>query len=749
MPESAGSPGLDDQRFLREWWFTTLLALSVLTLMTVMHWGKSPGFALYDQIHRWRAPQVSTNVVVVAIDDQSLDVLGGWPLKRQDYADFLRLLAPADHRPHAVGFDLLFLDPSPWDGELARQMRRHRVVLATEQAHAPGLLNQRMPVASLSRAADSLAHINISFESDGAIRGAHLLQGDYPHLALAVSGQSWPQNDPHGNYRRFVQSGLSEGVPTVSLSDVLSGQLPLNFFKDKYILVGATAPSLGDQYPTTHAGQNKSGTPGVMLHALLLNGLLQQDLISPVHTTLQLGLAWLAVLSVLLALRWLSPLTELAVTLLVAVGTVLLSVALLLGLNLWFDPGLPLMAMALLKPVWAWRRSEMVVRFLRQGIQQLDRAPRSTTAQAKSSDLVPVQPPRGDTVGQYARLLNRAIDDAQSHLHFLTRLVAEIPNALLVADADQRIVLLNPRMHDGLPAGLLQVGEPLLPLLYYLGLPQSPQLPKLTGKDQYVSAIDNQGVLRYYIFHLAQVLRNPGEAPWWVLVLSDITDMRQLQNGREKTLQLLSHDMRTPIASIIALTRPPPTGSEGGLHNAEHIARHAHTLLNMMDDFIFSIRAQAPQYALTESLLDSLVDEAIFQVKDLAQGRHMRLVQHFDDNPQFVRADQRLLTRMLVNLLVNAVRYGQAHTDIHIRLSHDEVPQLPGGGWAHLSLSNTVGEPEASDPTQAVTMNGFGLGIEFVKTVVSKHAGHIQFDLPPTPGAQAHVLLQLPLVDLT
>jgi signal transduction histidine kinase len=207
--------------------------------------------------------------------------------------------------------------------------------------------------------------------------------------------------------------------------------------------------------------------------------------------------------------------------------------------------------------------------------------------------------------------------------------------------------------------------------------------------------------------------------------------------------------MRTPIASIIALTRPPHTGSEGVLHNAEHIARHAHTLLNMMDDFIFSIRAQAPQYALTESLLDSLVDEAIFQVKDLAQGRHMRLVQHFDDNPQFVRADQRLLTRMLVNLLVNAVRYGQAHTDIHIRLSHDEVPQLPGGGWAHLSLSNTVGEPDGDDPSQAVTMNGFGLGIEFVKTVVSKHAGHIQFDLPPTPGAQAHVLLQLPLVDLT
>jgi CHASE2 domain-containing sensor protein len=746
MPEHAATPGLDDQRFQREWWLTALLALSVLVLMTAMHWGQSPGYAIYDQIHRWRAPQASTEVVVVAIDDQSLDALGGWPLQRHFYADLLRLLAPLEHRPQAVGFDLLFIDPSPWDTQLANQMRQHRVVLATEQAHAHGQLQQRMPVATLSQAATSLAHINISFESDGVIRGAHLLQGDYPHLALALSGQNWPANERHSSYRRFVQAGLTDGVPTVSLSDVLSGQMPLSFFKDKYVLVGATAPSLGDQIATAHAGQNMAGTPGVMLHALLLNGLLTQELIAPVHTALQHLLGMLALLSVLLALRWLSPLTELAVTLSTAAGTVLLSVALLLGLNLWFDPGLPLMAMALLKPVWAWRRSDMVARFLRQSIQQLERTPRPTAAPTHSSATAPVPHPRGDTVGQYAHLLNLAIDDTQSHLQFLTRLISEIPNALLVADADQRIALLNPRMHDGLPAGLLQEGHPLLPLLYYLGLPPNPHLPKLTGKDQYVSAIDNQGVLRHYIFHLAQVPRNPGEAPWWVLVLSDITDMRQLQNSREKTLQLLSHDMRTPIASIIALTRAPKPGSESVLHKSEDIARHAHTLLNMMDDFIFSIRAQAPQYALTETLIDSLVDEAIFQVKDLAQSRHMRLVQHFDDNPQFVRADQRLLTRMLVNLLVNAVRYGQPHTDIHIRLSHDEVPQLPGAGWANLSLVNTVGQ---ADPSQAVTMNGFGLGIEFVKTVVSKHAGHIQFDLPTTPGAQAHVLLQLPLVDLT
>ena len=103
---------------------------------------------------------------------------------------------------------------------------------------------------------------------------------------------------------------------------------------------------------------------------------------------------------------------------------------------------------------------------------------------------------------------------------------------------------------------------------------------------------------------------------------------------------------------------------------------------------------------------------------------------------------------MLVNLLVNAVRYGQAHTDIVLSLSHIPHGQPGEDGWLHLSIRNTVGLPDSAGQTPEVAMGGFGLGLEFVKTVVRKHAGRIQFDLPAEPGALAQVHLQLPLVDL-
>jgi signal transduction histidine kinase len=334
----------------------------------------------------------------------------------------------------------------------------------------------------------------------------------------------------------------------------------------------------------------------------------------------------------------------------------------------------------------------------------------------------------------------------------LNRLVSEIPSALLAADAQGFITLVNPRMNEGLPANLLQKGYPVMPLLIYLGLSENAVLEQLTGNDQFVSAIDTQGVLRHYIFHLAEV-EGDNAQPWRILVLTDISEMRQLQLGRDKTLQLLSHDMRTPVASILALTRqnrsdPQHLDTTQVQTSVEsRIEHHANTLLHMMDDFILSIKADVPEYALVESLMDTLVDEAVFQVKDLAQGRHMRVVVEFDDEPHFILADQRLLTRMLVNLLVNAVRYGQAHTDIVLRLSHKVPGETGAEGWLSLILSNTVGQPNlASQPP--MPMKGFGLGLEFVKTVVRKHAGQIELDLPKEPGSTAQVHLKLPLVDL-
>jgi CHASE2 domain-containing sensor protein/signal transduction histidine kinase len=745
----------DERRFYIEWLVVALLALSTLSLFTLMGWGKPPGHIIYDQFHRWRAPLPSNDIVIIGIDDASLQELGGWPLKRSVYADLLQKLADTGNQPKAIGFDILFPDPSPHDAALAAQMRRHNSYLAVEQPRRSGLASVPIhkPQAVLQDAAKGMAHINVTFESDGFSRGAYLQEGTLPHLSLAVSGMPAAHYLSHGAYRRFNLVDPEIGFPIVSLADALSDNFPVGLLKDKYVLIGSIAPSLGDHFPTIYSGREGTGTPGVVLHANLLNDILRGSLISPVPMVGQLALSLWAVLSVLIALMVLSPLAELIVTLIIVGCALVVSFVLLLAADVWFDPGLCILAIGLLKPAWAWRRTEMIVRFMGDRAAKLEKVQRSRKTLASGG--LKLRHFASDTVLQYSRLLDKAIGASSERLEFLNRIVNEIPTAMLVADAEQRILLASPRMRQDIPAGLLSTGQPLLPLMFYLGMHKTQDLHQLSGQDHYVSGVDTNGTIRYYIFRVAQLPQND-DGSLWVFALTDITQIRQFQNQREQTLQLLSHDMRTPIASIIALSRQ--SGPEVGTvapQTAANIYRHADTLLNMMDDFIFSIKAQAHEYQLSETLVDSVIDDAIYQVKDLAHGRQMRLLQTFDDEPQFVMADQRLLTRMLVNLLVNAVRYGQPQTDIHITLSHDNPVLAPATAGApavdeppqmvHITLCNTVGEPDDASRPRHMASQGFGLGLTFVKTVVRKHQGHIQIDLPTQAGATAEVRVQMPM----
>jgi len=225
--------------------------------------GQSPGFAIFDQFQRWWPARPGNDIVVVEIDDHTLQAQSGWPIKRTVYAEFLRKLADSGNDPIAIGFDILFPDPKAEDAQLAEQMRRHRVFLATEQPRAPGHATGHVrPISPvLAEAANGLAHVNLSFESDGSLRGTHLIENGMPQLALAMTGLSLRHYTSANSYRRLDMVNPQVGFPTTSLADVLVGQVPLEFFKGKYVLIGSTAPSWGTTFRPCIQASKTRGSP--------------------------------------------------------------------------------------------------------------------------------------------------------------------------------------------------------------------------------------------------------------------------------------------------------------------------------------------------------------------------------------------------------------------------------------------------------------------------------------------------------
>lgn len=643
-----------EQKFVLEWVVTSTITALILAMFISWPFFDSLGNLFYDRLQTTSKIQPSDDIVVIAIDDKSLENLGGWPLSRSHYAALLEKLADNKVWPKAIGFDVLFLDDTPADEALAKQMERHRVVLPVElrdQSSAP-IKQAVMPVLPIQGAHPNYGHIEINYDSDGVIRGAQLSSSGVPHFALAMLDKDKTLSPQ--DYKRFPMVDASTGFKTISLSDVLSEEFPIGMLNAKYLLVGATAASLGDRYPTVYSGTLGAGSPGVEIHASLLNGLLQDDLINQAPTWLVYTISYICLLAVLVGLLLLNPAAEMTATVFVIGLMLVLSFILLMFLNTWLNPLPAVVVILLIKPVWAWRRIEMISHFMQDKTEDLQSLDDAHEANAK-----PLVKSSRSSFLQYTQMLSEAIQSANERLNFLALVISEIPEAVLIADENGHIMRHNQKMAAIFEDAKLKKGNLISSLFLHLKVFSTEKIAELLHRnysEERFSAMDKNGSMREFRMRVLP-LPISKVSHWRLMMMVDITDLVNLQKQRDRTLAILTHDMRTPVASILAVCRGEDLTEAGQREQVANIRKHSHFLLAMMDDFILSIRAESDKYRMEETLIETLLDEAIYQVRELMQSREMRIA-YVPGDPVFLEVDARLMTRVIVNLLGNAIRYG-------------------------------------------------------------------------------------------
>jgi signal transduction histidine kinase len=159
----------------------------------------------------------------------------------------------------------------------------------------------------------------------------------------------------------------------------------------------------------------------------------------------------------------------------------------------------------------------------------------------------------------------------------------------------------------------------------------------------------------------------------------------------------------------------------------------------MMDDFILSIKADDSSYQMSHILFDSLLDQAIYQVRGLAEDKQMKITVEENFHPLFVLCETRLLERVLINLLVNSIRYGLkgSSIDVHMKLINGDA----ASSRLVCEISNLI---DPSPITSDVEHRGFGLGLGFVDQVIEKHQGTIVRKFSDQPNGLATISIELP-----
>lgn len=731
------------RQFLQQAVLVTLLAMLVAVLVENSgSWRFN--HLVHDQLLKTQPQQRDPSLLIVAIDNASLEQLGRWPWPRSRHIELLTQLHNAGVR--AVLMDLVFAEPSDSDTDLATALRAGTPVFlpGARSPSPPYALLPPMP--PLAQAAAGVGHIEFTADTDGVIRRLALLDRGppvWPQITWTLFQALYPVST---ELRQQAEAGPvmvpfqgSPGAfPTISYHHVLAGRVPDSLLKDRVVLVGATAAGLGDRYPVPTSGQYGS-MPGVEIQAHLLNALLAGQLVTEVPPPLT---RWLSALPALLFMTalWLSGWRAVHLWALLTALLTLATSAALLRAGLWWPPAAALLGLVAAYLLWWWRSQTAVLNWFDQELLTLKKEPS-------------VLPPSSPAQETYPRSLvdrimhlEHGIHELRASRRFIGNMLDSLPLETFLVDPSGRVLAVSRRAHQWSHCPhtsdhwtlrerlLTQMPETRVP--DFLDLSHGPaQIASWDGEE----FIDRRGrTVRLEVSPLHSHMP-PSASTLWLVCVVDLSAERQAAQQRAHMLRFLSHDLKAPQASMLALL--DLQGSSNPLPAPtlyQRLRQQLHHTLQLVDGFTQYAKAEYTPPALSPVLLANLVLDAVDRVWPQARQKHIALhCDELDDNLA-VQADRALVARALVNLLDNAIKYSPAHTAVQVRL-------VRRGHWAECEVEDQGPGVASSDQAKlfelyqrgigALGTEGAGLGLAFVHTVMAKHGGGVHCQNSASGGA--------------
>jgi CHASE2 domain-containing sensor protein/signal transduction histidine kinase len=762
-PRTGESLNADQRRFRSEWLATAILSTVLLTALVST--GATTRFdnAVYDLSLRFKHTRARPDIVIVAMDPASLQAEGVWPWPRRVIAKLITNIAR--DRPTALAIHFLFFLPSPDDQAVHDAIARTRTFLGVPHNDSNnGRAGRFLPVPAIAAAAAGLGAGDFQPDQDGIVRRTRLFEGPpdklTPRMVLQMARLDGRRPDMPNTVSRnremlIPYAGAPDTFATVPAISVLEGKVPTNYFRNKFVLVGATAPELLDNYPTPRSGAK--GMPSVAVDANVLNSLLDGVAITPVSrpatVAISIGFLWI----LLIALLRLTPQSNLRLAAGLSVVALLGSVLGVVALGVWAPPAPFLVTLSIVLPFWGWRRLNAASAYFAEQLRVLERnAGGAVLAQSRS-----VADKGGDVVLQQMTLLEETRKRISDLRRFVADILADFPDPVLVVDRGGLILTVNQAASDfadalGVSTAPGAAVEPVLSKIASSDGDTRPLWPPPEEVDMFGSAasarpLTGQGPSgRSYELRFTPTRSAEDEPTGWIVHMADITPLVSAMRQREEALQLLSHDMRSPLSAILAsLEHPYFRDAPATLRR--RIEGQAGRTLELADAFVRLAKAESADYEFEPIDLAHVLSDATDSVWSLAQAGDVTVELELDDLEYVVLADRGLVTRALVNLLDNAVKYSPAGKAVVCRLAPSTLNGRPAvaceiadsaGGMAQSQLDRLFRRFATSRDALNGTA-GVGLGLALVHTVVTRHNGIITCESADGEGTVFTITLPL------
>lgn len=226
----------------------------------------------------------------------------------------------------------------------------------------------------------------------------------------------------------------------------------------------------------------------------------------------------------------------------------------------------------------------------------------------------------------------------------------------------------------------------------------------------------------------------------FLVVIDDITVIKENEKLRSDMVNLMSHEIRTPITSIqgfAELLLADETIDSEKKEFLSIIAKESQRLSRMLTTFLSIAKLEQSDKKEFQKIpvkIDYIVSEVVREMQEKAKRKRIRLVEKSDSHLPPIAADKGLITKAIMHLVDNAIKYSPERTSVIIStaleteylrvtvedrgygIPKDEQEKI----WQKFYRIAREGQDKEEEST--------GLGLALVKEIVEKHGGQVEVE---------------------
>ena len=243
--------------------------------------------------------------------------------------------------------------------------------------------------------------------------------------------------------------------------------------------------------------------------------------------------------------------------------------------------------------------------------------------------------------------------------------------------------------------------------------------------------------------------------PGVLLVITDITVIRRLEEFRRDFIADVTHEIKTPLTSIIAAVETLESvgdDKEAQSRFMKIITQQATRLNALVQDILSLSNLEHKRLSSSDEMPEISVEGAVREAVELcrprAEAKNIRLNLEVADNVM-IHADAQLLEQAVINLIDNAIKYSNENSEVKVTMKRSggnlfRIDVLDHGiGIAKEHQERVFERFYRVDKARSRKLGGTGLGLAIVKHVALLHGG--KPGVVSEPGKGSDFYIQLPL----